>query len=333
MASALLLALLGLLLAGWLSKPPPLSAPDAATPQAAIGGDPEAYLRRVEQRVDERVGLVPGAEKRIRWAAAPGQRSEYAIVYLHGFSATRQEIAPVPERVADALGANLFETRLRGHGRRQRALADVRAEDWIEDGLEALAIGRQLGDRLIIIGTSTGASLAVALASHPDFEAVASLVLLSPNFGPSAGGSRLLTAPFAALTIRVLLGAERSWDASNDDQALYWSTRYPSASLIQMMRLVDLAWKQTPLARVDNALLIYSPQDQVVSVDRLRAGFELLPASRRAVQVFDGGGESHHVLVGDILSPQNTDAAVALISEFLGAATPVAGEPPADDRA
>jgi alpha-beta hydrolase superfamily lysophospholipase len=107
---------------------------------------------------------------------------------VHGFSATRQEIAPVPERVAAALGANLFETRLAGHGRERDGLVDVRAEQWLDDGRELLGVGRALGERLTLIGTSTGATLALALASHPDFRVVDSLVLISPNFGPPHRG-------------------------------------------------------------------------------------------------------------------------------------------------
>ena len=92
---------------------------------------------------------------------ASERKTPYSVVYLHGFSATRQETAPLAECVADSLGANLFETRLAGHGREREPLADVRAEDWLHDAAEALAIAARLGERVIVIGTSTGATLAV----------------------------------------------------------------------------------------------------------------------------------------------------------------------------
>ncbi|MDD4273595.1 MAG: hypothetical protein PHG14_07705 [Desulfobacter postgatei] len=38
-------------------------------------------------------------------------------VYIHGFSATRKETAPLSDLVAKTLNANLFYTRLSGHGR------------------------------------------------------------------------------------------------------------------------------------------------------------------------------------------------------------------------
>ena len=173
-----LAALLLLVIAGAATRPAELSPPREVR---KAEGDLTELLARGEAAVHERRGVIDGAEKRIVWAGEPGERTELVLIYLHGFSATRQEIAPVPEQIAAALGANLFETRLSGHGLENDALANVRAEAWLDDGIEALAIGRALGERLVLIGTSTGATLALAMAGHPDFTAVDALVFLSPN--------------------------------------------------------------------------------------------------------------------------------------------------------
>lgn len=312
-----LLVVVILLAAGWATKP---SALKPASARHTVDGDLDALLRKRESVVAAALGVIPGAEKRIRWAGEVGERTPLVVIYLHGFSATRQEIAPVPEQVAAALGANLFETRLAGHGVERNAMVKVTAEQWLEDGSEALAIGRALGDRLIIIGTSTGATLAVALAQHPDFEAVEALVLLSPNFGPAAEGSEITTGPFGPQLTRVMLGKYREWEPANAQQGRYWSTRYPTASLVEMMRLVNLAVALTPQAGTAKALLIYSPDDQVVSVERLLKGFEALPANSKSIHIVqDGGGPSRHVLTGDILAPENTAPTAALITAFLNA--------------
>lgn len=129
------------------------------------------WLENSEADVSATTPIVDGAEKRIRWFGdLEGQRSEYVVVYLHGFSATRQEIAPVGEIIADALEANMFETRLEGHGLAERALTDASAEDWLVDGVESLAVGRALGEKIVLIGTSTGATLALAMLDHELFE-------------------------------------------------------------------------------------------------------------------------------------------------------------------
>ncbi len=81
----------------------------------------EQYLSQSESRYPD---IIPGTEKALVWADAPGQQTEFAIVFLHGFSASRQEIAPIPQTLAQQLRANLFLTRFTGHGRGSEAMAE-----------------------------------------------------------------------------------------------------------------------------------------------------------------------------------------------------------------
>ena len=51
------------------------------------------------------------------------------------------------------------------------------------DGLEALEIGRRLGERVILFGTSTGATvIAEVLAREGEAQDIAGAALVSPNF-------------------------------------------------------------------------------------------------------------------------------------------------------
>jgi esterase/lipase len=93
-------------------------------------------------------------------------RSAVALIYLHGFSSSRQESRPLMTQVASALGANLFYARLNGHGRTGEALAAASVADWQHDALEALAIGRQLGEQVVVVGASNGGTLATWLATQ-----------------------------------------------------------------------------------------------------------------------------------------------------------------------
>jgi esterase/lipase len=63
------------------------------------------------------------------WANPDKTKTPCAIVYLHGFSATRQETAPLSDLVAAQLGAYLYYTRLAGHGRGGEAMAEPYAND------------------------------------------------------------------------------------------------------------------------------------------------------------------------------------------------------------
>ena len=73
----------------------------------------DGYLRQSESRVS---GIRPGCEKKIAWHNGQRRQRELAIVYIHGFSASRMETWPLCDRLAEAIGANLFYTRLTGHG-------------------------------------------------------------------------------------------------------------------------------------------------------------------------------------------------------------------------
>ena len=158
--------------------------------QPSLPADLVRYLNEGESRLGD---ITPGTEKAIVWANKDERGpTAYAIVYLHGFSASRQEIAPVCDIVAEALGANLFYTRLRGHGRSSDAMAGLSVNELLNDAVEALEIGKRLGNEVVLIGTSTGGALATWLAASEKSGRIAALVLLSPNFGPKRKESELL---------------------------------------------------------------------------------------------------------------------------------------------
>ena len=89
-------------------------------------------------------GLGPGCEKHVVWAGEPGVRTPVSLLYIHGFSATGQELRPLPDLVAADLGANLHFTRLTGHGQDGAAMGRATLADWTRDMAEALEIARYL---------------------------------------------------------------------------------------------------------------------------------------------------------------------------------------------
>ena len=284
-----------------------------------IEGDLTAWLEASESRVNLNQALIPNTTKRIRWyRERRNSKSKFSVVYLHGFSATRQEIAPVGAMIADALEANLFETRLAGHGQEQNPLKGVHAEDWIKDAAEALSIGALIGEQVIFMGTSTGATLALAMAGHPSFEAVNTVVLLSPNFAVKDTKAEFLTWPGGPQLASVVAGQTRSWTPQNELQARYWSTTYPMAAVIEMMRLVKFVRGSLPLELNQSVLTIYSPADTVVDVGWIIKGYDQLDSPRKKlVEIAGSGDRSNHVLAGNIMAPENNASLTDLISEFV----------------
>ena len=322
---ALLGALLLLLLAAAAGPRPRVSEPPADPP--TFPADLDAWLEQSEAAVGD---VVPTALKQIRWLEGRrGTRTRNVVVYLHGFSATRQETAPLADSVAARLDAHLFLTRLRGHGRPGDALADVQAGDWLADAAEAMAVAERLGDRVHVIGTSTGATLATWMAASGRWsESLVGLALLSPNYEVADPGARLLLLPWGGLIARLIVGEYRSWTPANPEQGRYWTTRYPTRALLPMMALVQHVRRMDPATLEVPVWMGYSPEDEVISAPRVEEVFRSWRGEPKTlVTVDDVGDPSHHILAGDVLSPGTTPRLIQEIAGFFRALD--AGAPPA----
>jgi esterase/lipase len=279
-------------------------------------GEVEAYLAARERREP---GITPGAERAVRWAGGEPGRTPLALVYLHGYSATRQEVFPLVERVGDALGANLFFTRLTGHGRDGAAMLEGSVAAWQQDTLEALAIGRAIGERVVLLSTSTGGTLSTWAASRSHDDSLAALVMISPNFAPRDRTLYLLDWPVLGPALLGYLGDDyRSWQPHNARQARYWTWSYPYRALPQLVRLVkDVAAIDKSAIGVPT-LMIYSPTDRVIDPAAVADAFAEWGGERKRLVAFERSGDpSQHVLAGDILSPGSTEEIARMISDFL----------------
>ncbi|MER8550602.1 alpha/beta fold hydrolase [Mesorhizobium sp. M0976] len=272
---------------------------------SVIGDDPQAYLARQEAAVP---GIRDGLDKEIIWAdPMVHAKTPFAIVYIHGFSASKGEIRPLPDEVADQLDANLFYTRLTGHGQDGAAMTQGSVSAWINDYEEALAIGRAIGDKVIVIGTSTGGSLAAWAATQPSASnSVAAIAFISPNFGVKASGAELLTLPWGRQIAELVAGKERGFVPRNALHERFWTYRYPIAATLPMAALTELAYGAPVEKTSIPALFIFSDSDKVVRPDRTREIAARWGAAYELVPVDDTGDPDNHVIAGDALSPSTT---------------------------
>ena len=99
-------------------------------------------------------------EAKIIWADSSHQVTEYAIVYLHGFSASQMEGDPVHRNIAKQFNCNLYLARLAEHGLTgSDAMLNLTAENLWVSAKEAYAIGKKIGKKVILMSTSTGGTL------------------------------------------------------------------------------------------------------------------------------------------------------------------------------
>ncbi|WP_179957796.1 alpha/beta hydrolase [Exilibacterium tricleocarpae] len=282
-----------------------------------------AQLRQLETWLAQQENgfgdITAGTEKSIVWhnPNSPGQ-TDLAILYIHGFSATRQEIAPVPQALGTYLNANVYLTRLPGHGRGFAPMGTATANDWAAETLAAWEVAKKLGRRVIVISTSTGSTLSTWLMQQPGVQTQArAQIYVSPNFGVRKTGAGLLTMPWARQIIPLLLGPESGFEPRSETHAKYWTSRYPVAALSQMQATVDwVAASDVGQIKVPT-LFIYSNEDRAVDPARTDRVLADWGGYTERMLIPGRPGASNHVLVGDIVAPQNNESVLARIKEFL----------------
>jgi len=279
--------------------------------------DLDAWLAEREKGVP---ALRDGDAKGIQWLDPDSPSvTPLSIVYLHGFSADRHEVEPLVSELAADLGANVFFTRLAGHGEDGAAMGRATAEEWLDDAAEAVAIGGRIGDHVVLMGTSTGGTLALWAASREEARSrLAALVLISPNLGVQDPAAPMLLWPWGELIARMVVGPERCFEPHSKEEARHWTVCYPTRSLLPMMALVDrVRWLDEGAVDLPT-LLVYSRRDQVVNPDATDRVMARIAATPPQVYVVEGAGDpAQHVIAGAIMSPRTTEPMRARILEFL----------------
>lgn len=303
----------------WFAGPRVAADTTVTFDPALIGDDPEAHLVEREARIP---GIVDGLEKEIVWAdPAAKARTPLAIVYVHGFSASKGEVRPLPDLVAQAFGANLFFTRLAGHGQDGPAMATASVNAWVDDLAEAMAIGRVIGEQVVVIATSTGGGLTIwAAANRPELmDRVKALVLISPNLGVQAAGAWVLTMPWGGMIADWSTGGTRGFTTSNEMQARFWTESYPTSATLPMAAITELAAASPVDGVAIPALFVISDGDKVVRPDLTRQTAARWGAPHDVYVVENAEDPSQHVIAGDAFSPSATRPAAGRIVDWINA--------------
>jgi len=107
-----------------------------------------------------------------------GERTEKAVVLLHGFTNCPQQFEALAQAYADA-GYSVVVPRLPGHGdadRLSRSLSTITPGQVADTGNLAVDIAAGLGDQVEVVGLSGGGTLAAWLASQRSEVAEAALI-------------------------------------------------------------------------------------------------------------------------------------------------------------
>jgi pimeloyl-ACP methyl ester carboxylesterase len=270
--------------------------------------------------------IKPDNQARIVWANdSAKQPTPFALVYLHGFTASQGEGMPVHRDMAKEFGCNLYLSRLSEHGiDTVDQLLRMTADNLWESAKTALAIGKKLGKKVILIGTSTGGTLALQLAAtYP--QDVAGLILLSPNIAINDPNAWVLNNPWGLQIARLI---KKSKYIFSDDTlgklGQYWNTVYRLEAAVELEELLETTMTKKTFEKVKQpTLLLYYYRDEVhqdstVKVSAMLRMFDQLgtPAGVKWKQAIPQAG--NHVL-GSSLKSGDVPAVEREIEKFMKA--------------
>ncbi len=285
-----------------------------------VPSDPDALVRYVAD-AEAKHKLKFDNEAKIIWSDSSRRRTEYAVVYLHGFSASRMEGDPVHRNFASRFGCNLFLSRLADHGiDTTEALLQFTPDRLWESAKEALVIGKQLGDKVILMGTSTGSTMALRLAAqYPDD--VFALINLSPNIAINNSAVFITNDPWGLQISRLVKGGQYNYTGGSEEEEKYWYLKYRLEAVGQLEELLETSMK----TKVYNAvrkptLTLYyykneQEQDQTVRVDAMLTMQEELgtpPEFKRAQAIPNAGAHA----IGSSLVSKDIPSVEQAVYEF-----------------
>ena len=264
--------------------------------------------------------LIPGTEATIDFANPSNPtKTDLVFMYVHGFSASWRETAPVAETLAKSFRANILQCRLAGHGTGPEGMK-CSAEDWLLSLDRQAQIAEQLGEKIVVIAVSTGAPLSVWLATHSAIKAkLACLLFMSPNFKIRPNLGFLLTGPVFSQLIKLLFGGRyRSWVPANEEQAKFWTTKQPMSALVEMQKVVDWANAQDLESLEIPLATLYMPNDPTINARaamRTHKRFSNVKNELTAVAI--DGDKPDHVFCGDICGEHRTQWTTEYLENFL----------------
>ena len=282
-----------------------------------IGNDLDQYLKNKESQFSD---LKKDVQKKIIWFRKKNTKTNISIVYIHGFSASSEEVRPLPDLIGKDIRANIFYTRLTGHGRSSDAMGLSSISNWVNDLHEAIEIGSRIGQKVILISTSTGGTLS-AISALNDYlsNTILGYIFISPNFGINHKLANLISWPYSEYWLHLFIGKTRTIKPRNELDKKFWTLSYPTKALIPMARLVKKINNKN-FSNVSNpALFYFSMDDKVVEPKKTLEFIENWGGETKTINVkmskFDD--KYSHVIAGDILSPGQTEFARKEMVEWI----------------
>jgi esterase/lipase len=293
---------------------------DATLPNITETGNAlQTFVAKQEATLD----IKPDNQAQIIWADTAKQKTEYAILYLPGFTASQAEGDPIHKNIAKKFGSNLYLARLYGHGLKDtlHAFEDFTVDKYWESAKQAFAIAKQLGNKVIIMSTSTGGTLSLKLAA--EYQGIAAQLMMSPNIAINDPNAWLLNNPWGKQIGKLVKGTDTLYSGRQDTTyKKYWYSRYNMTGAVELEELIETSMTSATFAKVKQPLcLLYyykdeKNQDPVVKVSAMKTMYDKVATSANVKQQFAIPNAGYHVM-GSYLQSKDLVTVEDKITNFM----------------
>ena len=239
-----------------------------------------------------------------------GRSRKLGVVLSHGYMAAPLEVKQLAEYLGRC-GFWVYAPRLKGHGTAPEDLAMRSYRDWIRSMDYGFAVMNSLCRKVVVGGFSTGAGLALDLASR--IESVAAVFAVSAPMRLRDLAARFAPAmdTWNRLMSFAHKGAPRKEFVQNRSENPHINyLRNPIAGVRELERLMDALEEKLPRVQIP-ALVLQSNGDPVVDPRGSRRIFELLGSEDKQYVLFNfdrhgilmkEGSERVHKTIGDFVA-------------------------------
>ena len=255
-----------------------------------IPDDIDAYLEQKESEVSD---IYPNAEKTVLWNNSNKNKTKYSIVFIHGFTTTGYQSKEFLNKLSSKLDANLFMTRLSGHGVPYEGTKQMQIDKIMYDVSEAIIIGEKIGENVILVGHSLGGALSMLAADDEVLsKKIETLVLFAP------GNSGFSSFAFTNTLISSLVDRTgslcwlidcnpRSFMELPDDEKWenYFATDFDTNIFYQIARIPFATDSISYDTISTSALVFYDENDRLVNASKLKSNFKKWAAKNKIISV------------------------------------------------
>ena len=238
-----------------------------------------------------------------------GRSRKVGILLSHGYMAAPEEVRGLAEYLAK-LGFWVYAPRLAGHGTAPEDLAQCSYKDWIRSMEEGYLIIRNLCRQVVVGGFSTGAALALELATR--LEEPIGVFSISAPLRLQYMGSRLapVVDTWNRFMGRVHLGdAKKEFVENHPENPHINYLRNPISGVRELERLMDYLEPRLEQIKIP-ALVVQSQKDPVVNPNGAKRIFSLIGSADKQYVVFNfkrhgillhEGAERVYQVIGDFI--------------------------------